>query len=240
LTFDAMSTTATTLFLRHGGQLSSEPPSMEAISPEEMDAAMALHAETQYFHSDFAHTDYIGIDPANRTATSAPGSASWSTAPLASACTLQPSRAIMVVLWIGSNAVESEFTASLSRGTASGEWLSLCGATGNTLYREGPENPLPLPGKVMVAASANGGFSVALSLHMQLEHAVELQASDVLRIDVSCGERSAAEAHERVDQRVWHNPKWPSTIEFQVAGGAALELPFEPHPVITQPGEGKL
>ena len=65
--------------------------------------------------------------------------------------------------------VESEFTASLSRGTADGEWTSLCGATGNTLYREGADTPLPLPGQDMVAASANGGFSVALPLEMQLD-----------------------------------------------------------------------
>ena len=31
---------------------------MEVISDTEMAAAMALHAETQYFHSDFAHTDF--------------------------------------------------------------------------------------------------------------------------------------------------------------------------------------
>ena len=97
-----MSTT-TTLFLRHGGQLSTEAPSMSVINDDEMAAAMALHAETQYFHSDFAHTDYIGADPANQTAASAPGGASWSSAPLSAACTLEGSR-IKTVLWIGSNA----------------------------------------------------------------------------------------------------------------------------------------
>ena len=103
---------------------------------------------------------------------------SWSTAPLSAPCTLQGS-SIKTVLWIGSNAVESEFTASLSRGTPDGEWSSLCGATGNTLFREGAGTPLPLPGKDMVAASANGGFSVALPLSMGLAQGVELQAGDV-------------------------------------------------------------
>ena len=44
----------TMLYLRHGGQLSTEAPSMDVINPEEMAAAMELHAKTQYFHSDFA------------------------------------------------------------------------------------------------------------------------------------------------------------------------------------------
>ena len=51
-----------------------------------------------------------------------------------------------MTLWVGTSAADIEFSASLSRQDAGGTWGSLCGATGNTLSREGSE-PLPLPGK---------------------------------------------------------------------------------------------
>ncbi len=236
-TFTMAAGGTTTLYLRHGAQLSTEPPSMDVINDDEMAAAMSLHATTQYFHSDFAHTDYIADDPANRTTASTPGGTHWESKPLSSPCTLRASR-IKTLLWIGTNAVESEFTASLSHGTGDGEWSSVCGATGNTLYREGQDQQLPLPGKSMVAASANGGFSVALPLDMELAQEVEIPAGNVLRLDVTCGAQSAAAARERVDQRIWHNAKWASTVEVDI--GAALTLPFEAHPVITQPGASML
>ena len=65
-----------------------------------------------------------------------------------------------------------------------------------------------------------------------------MQVGDVLRFDVSCGAESAATAQERVDQRVWHNQKWGSTLELPLAEGAVLELAFAQHPVITQPLQG--
>ena len=210
--------------------------SLARVRLPRVDMSHTRIARSRYFHSDFAHTDYIAVDPTKQTAAFAPGGAYWESRPLASPCTLRASR-VKTVLWIGSNAVESEFTASLSRGTGDGNWTSLCGATANTLYREGLDKPLPLPGKSMVAASANGGFSVALPLELELEQEVELKAGDVLRLDVSCGAQSAASARERMDQRIWHNPKWASTVEVDLKsdGEAALVLPFEAHPVIMQP-----
>ena len=171
---------ATTLFLRHGGQLSTVRPSMAVINDVEMSAAMALHAKTQYFHSDFAHTDYAAA-PGNITA----GGASFSSQPLVAPRTLQGS--VRATLWIGTNEVETSFTVSLGRWTEASGWASLCGATANTLHREGTDTALPLPGKPMVAASSNGGFAVALPLEMALDEAIELQAGDQLRVDVSCG-----------------------------------------------------
>ena len=221
-----------TLFLRHGGQLTTEFPSMKVIDKKEMSAAMALHATTPYFHSDFAHTDYGSLPG------SAPGSASWNSPPMTAPLTLPGSQTIRAKLWVGTNAVETELTATLSRWTEGGGWASLCGATGSTLYREGAGKALPLPGKAMVATSANGGFAVALPLEMKLPPGdVELQQGDILRLDVSCGSDSAAAASERVDQRVWHNNKWASTVEVEVVapGAGMVELKFSEHPVISQP-----
>ena len=42
-----MSASVTTLYLRHGAQLSTDPPTMDVINAEEMAAAMSLHATTQ-------------------------------------------------------------------------------------------------------------------------------------------------------------------------------------------------
>eukprot|EP00656_Telonema_subtile_P011980 TRINITY_DN16000_c0_g1_i3.p1 TRINITY_DN16000_c0_g1~~TRINITY_DN16000_c0_g1_i3.p1 ORF type:complete len:219 (-),score=44.47 TRINITY_DN16000_c0_g1_i3:217-873(-) len=214
---------ATTLYLRHGAQLSTDPPAMNVISREEMAHAMDLHARTQYFHSDFAHTDFRTSSP------DVLGAASWSSAPLPAPARI-PSSIIAVMLWVGTSAVEAEFTVSLSHHGAQG-WSSLCGATANTVHREGPEERLPLPGKDMMAASANGGFAVGLPLQMELEYEVELQPGDILRLDVSCG---GAEDGP-VDQRVWHNHKWGSTV--QLALDPPSELEFVPHPEIQQPEE---
>lgn len=224
------------LFLRHGGQLSSEAPSMGVISKNEMADATKLHATTQYFHSDFAHTDYIGAEPfmgADPLTTS--GSASWTTPPLDTAVTLLSSR-IKMKLWVATNAVSTEFSASLSHWTAETGWVSLCGSTGSTLHREGAGKALPLPGKDMMATSANGGFPVELTLELDLPQKVELRSGDMLRVDVSRGPEAAAATEERVDHRIWHSPKWVSSLELELDPQASgPELKFEAHPLITQP-----
>ena len=55
------------------GAAHTDEPTTGVISDEEMSAAMALHKKTQYFHSDFAHTDFVGLGPASE----APGGAAW-------------------------------------------------------------------------------------------------------------------------------------------------------------------
>lgn len=227
----AESAATTLLYVRHGGQLSTEAPSMAVISNEEMGAAMALHAKTQYFHSDFAHTDYVGADPTNKS--TVPGGTSWTSAPLSRPLRLHGR--VRATLWIGTNVPATHFSVALSSRAPDGsEWSSLCGATGNTLYREG-EQALPLPGQTMVAAGSNGGFSVSMPLELgQLTEAVGLPEGSLLRMDVACGAEAAASASERVDHRIWHSPKWASTVEVSVDGEPPL-LSFTPHPKITQP-----
>ena len=240
---------STTLYLRHGGALSTEPPSMEVISDTEMAAAMALHAETQYFHSDFAHTDFAA---AGNTSTA---SASWVTPPLPTACKLS-SMVANVMLWVGTSATHAGFSASLSKQQGA-EWVSLGGGSADTLFREGADEPQPLPGKGMMAASANGGFAVGLPLQLRLlQEGVQLEAGDVLRLDVGCGAAAGDDdddgggatadsgAADRVDRRIWHNAKWASTVELSVEpvapAGSGLDLKFEPHPVIEQPASAAL
>ena len=214
--------TATSLvYLRHGGQLSTEAPDFKVISKDEMSHAMDLHAKTPYFHSDFAHTDYV--------ADQAYG-ASWLTPPLEAPATLAQGP-IKVVLWIGTNAASTLVTASLSRRSALGGWGSLSGATADTLHRE-PGKELPLPGQPMMATSSMSppGFAVALPIAMELDQAVELAAGDVLRLDVSCP-NSTSDGEKRIDHRIWHNPKWPSTLELALE---AASFKFAPHPPIRQ------
>jgi len=199
-------TQATTLYLRHGGLLSTEKPSMDAVTKADWDHVKIVHSETQHFHSDFAHTDYMVEDGAL---------ASWSTPPLADTFVLKGPR-VSANLWIGTNAAHTDFNATLMRFDAQGNsWSPLCSATANTQFRESAETPLLLPGKPMMATGANGGYSVALPLQLELAAPVTLQTGDVLRVDVS---GSATGSESRVDHRVWHNPKWASTFE----------LPLEP------------
>ena len=73
-----------------------------------------------------------------------------------------------------------------------------------------------------MASGANGGYSVALPLALELDEDVELRSGDILRLDVSgAGGDAAAQGEGRVDHRVWHNPKWPSSLD------VALEPPLE-------------
>jgi len=207
----------TLLYLRYGGLLSTDKPSMDGVTKADWEHVAHVHSTTQYFHSDFAHTDY----------TVKSGSmASWSTPPLEQAVTLQGLR-VSANLWIGTNASETDFTASLMHfpqangGSPAGEAAAgarLCSATSNTRFREGKETGL-LPGQPMMATGANGGYSVALPFELELAGAVTLQPGDVLRLDVS-GSKSA---EERVDHRVWHNPKWASTLEVELEP-SSLEL----------------
>lgn len=200
---------------------------MNDISKEEMSYAMGLHAKTPYFHSDFAHTDY-STDPARRA--SANGGASWITPPLEAPTTLGGEQSIKVTLWIGINAARQKFTASLSRhDSKSGEWASLAGASADTLHRE-PGKELPLPGQPMMATSSMKppGFSVALPIEMTLPEEVSLAAGDMLRIDVS----SEAGEGERIDHRIWHSSKWPSTVELGMMETDKAEIKFSPHPVV--------
>jgi len=258
LTASMATTSAATLFLRHGGQLSTETPSMAVINGEEMSAAMALHATTQYFHSDFAHTDYAAAPAAGNASAAASAGASWSSPPLRAKCTLS-SGPVRTTLWIGTNAGETAFTVALSRWSERGGWASLCGGSASTAQRDvGADGTAAaaaarLPGKPMVAASSNGGFAVAVPVEMALEEPVVLAAGDRLRIDVSCAAAAgsaAADAEEQGDQerggpgaggpegwtwqRIWHNQKWASTVEIAALGGEPLSLHFEAHPVITQ------
>jgi predicted acyl esterase len=104
----ANSTTPTTLWLRHGGLLSTEKPNMNVVTKADWAHVKTVHAETQYFHSDFAHTDY-------RVAPGA--SASWSSLPLEQACVLRGLK-IMVTLWVSTSTASTDFTASLSRSSS--------------------------------------------------------------------------------------------------------------------------
>jgi predicted acyl esterase len=224
-------TTATTLFLRVGGQLTTDAPAMSVVTEDEKAAVKELHHRMEFFHSDHAHTDYVARPGA---------SASWSTPPLAVACKLRKGP-IKTSLWIGTNAKASDFGVSLSRWTKESGWASLCGTTVSTLSRM-VDSPA-LPGKGMIAVMANGGYSVELPLSMELPEAVELGAGDVLRVDVSGGEHAVEKAatDEQVPQthgvvhRVWHSPNWASALHLHVAASTPLELGFTPGPTITQP-----
>ena len=223
------SASTTTLFLRVGGQLTTDAPSMAVVTHDENAAVKDLHLRTPFFHSDHAHTDYVARSG---------GGASWSTPPLATTCKLRKAR-IKTSLWIGTNAKSTDFTASLSRWSKGGGWASLCGATASTLSRK--VETTALPGKGMIAVMANGGYSVELQIEMQLADTVEVRAGDVLRLDVTGGQDQAPTDDERVPQtsgvvhRVWHSPKWASAVELSVEAASPLELKFSPGPKIAQP-----
>eukprot|EP00747_Dinoflagellata_sp_TGD_P017504 gnl/TRDRNA2_/TRDRNA2_125863_c0_seq1.p1 gnl/TRDRNA2_/TRDRNA2_125863_c0~~gnl/TRDRNA2_/TRDRNA2_125863_c0_seq1.p1 ORF type:complete len:257 (-),score=48.60 gnl/TRDRNA2_/TRDRNA2_125863_c0_seq1:126-896(-) len=201
----------TMLYLRQGGLLCTEKPSMEVVTKGDWDHVKEVHEKSQHFHSDFAHTDY----------TVGPGSnASWCTAPLDSEVQLQALR-VSAVLWFSTSAAETDVTVSLLKGKAGGAgaaakpdgdyfmWSELCRATANTQFREGKDTPLLLPGKGMMAAGANGGYAVAVPLELELAEKAALQPGDVLRVEISGGGASK----EHIDHRIWHNPKWASTME---------------------------
>merc|ERR1719163_1387847 len=85
----AHTSSPTTLYLRHGGLLSTQKPAMNVVTKADWAHVKKVHKETQYFHSDFAHTDYqVALN----------NSASWSTPPLEKACMLR-SLKLMVTLW---------------------------------------------------------------------------------------------------------------------------------------------
>jgi hypothetical protein len=228
-----MATLLTTLFLRHGGQFTTEAPSQRVITTSENAAVKVLHGQsTEFFHSDYAHTDYV--------ARSQTGGASWSTPPLAMPCKLRKGQ-MKTTLWIGTNAKATVFLAQLSRWSEAAGWVSLCGATCSTLSRrvKAPQ----LPGKGMIAVMANGGFSVELPFEMTLPEDVELGAGDMLRIDLTGGPQAPdeAEADERIPNtpgvvhRVWHSSKWASSVELEIEVESKLDLKFVPSPEITQP-----
>lgn len=216
-------TTTTTLFLRVGGQLTTDAPSMDVVTAKEKKAVTDLHANSPFFHSDHAHTDYVSNRP--------DGGASWTSPPLSSSYVLQKSR-IQTSLWIGTNAKATDFTASLSRWTEKDGWSSLCGATVSTLSRK-----LSLPGKAMIDVMANGGYCVELPVEMELKQAVIVNAGDVLRLDVSGNDKATAEAGgDAIVHRIWHAPRWASSVQLHVESkGSPVELKFKPGPDVAQP-----
>ena len=230
LSSGTMSTTASakTLFLRVGEQLSTEAPSMNVVTSAESKAVTDLHANSPYFHNDHAHTDYVA---------KANGGATWSTPPFAVDCELIPG-AQHASLWIGTNAKATDFTVSLSHWQKeANEWSSVCGATisTRTLKHE-------FPGKQMIAIMANGGYSVELPVEMDLVEPVPIRAGDVLRLDVSGSPEASgslpAAGEEPVVHRIWHAPKWASTVRLGVKavdGALKLDLPFVKGPKVTQP-----
>jgi hypothetical protein len=210
--------TTKVLFLRHGGKLSTAASSMDDVTKDDWTHVRHVHSTTQFFHSDFAHTDYK-VARGN--------SASWSTPPLERAVTLLASSPTKMVLWVSTNAADTEFRATLLRLPAGGDSaVALGSATGSTLHREEGKE-LPLPGEGMMATGANGGYSVALPLQIQLDESVELSQGDVLRLEVAGIDDDAPESAERVNHRIWHNPKWGSTLELPV-NFQEFEVPWAP------------
>jgi uncharacterized protein (DUF736 family) len=133
-----------TLFLRVGGQLTTDAPSMGVVTSAEHAAVKDLHASAEFFHSDHAHTDYVARSN---------GGASWVSPPLATECELQKSR-IKASLWIGTNAKATDFTVQLSHWTKGGDWSSLCETTVNTLSRKVDDPTLPGKGMIAVMGAA--------------------------------------------------------------------------------------
>ena len=128
-----------TLFLRVGGQLSTDAPSMGVVTSAEHAAVKDLHANAEFFHSDHAHTDYVAQSG---------GGASWVSPPLATECVLRKTT-IKAFLWIGTNAKATDFTVQLSHWSKGSDWSSLCETTASTLSRK-VDDPT-LPGKGMIA-----------------------------------------------------------------------------------------
>ena len=87
------------------------------------------------------------------------------------------------------------------------------------------------------ASAANGGFSVELPLEMELPDAVRVHAGDRLRLDVTGASRASPEVDGdgQVVHRIWHSPKWASTLQLGVQSDSPIELAFAPGPAIMQP-----
>ena len=96
--------------------------------------------------------------------------------------------------------------------------------------------------RLALARSANGGYSVELPVVMDLVEPVKIRAGDVLRVDVSGSPEASsslpAAGEEPVVHRIWHAPKWASTVRLgvkMVDGALKLDLPFAKGPKVTQP-----
>jgi len=173
-----------------------------------------VHKETQFFHSDFAHSDYEV----------AKGSAvSWETPGFGENHLLQKG-SVGVHLWLSTNADQTDCSATLSL-VSGANVTALCTGSANTAERAKDEHPTKLPGNDMMRSSMSGGFAVLLSLELELGKDVKLAAGDKLRLDVSGGDaRNSNKAG--VNHRIWHNPKWQSAVEVRADG--AMELKWAP------------
>ena len=169
-----------------------------------------VHKESQFFHSDFAHSDY-------NTKTS---SVSWES-PSFDGIRVVGQGSVPVRLWLSTNAGQTECTATLS-SVSGGKSTTLCSASANTAKRAKDEHPVTLPGDDMMRTSMSGGFAVLMTMDLKLKQVVRLAKGDRLRLDISGG----GGAEDDVNHRIWHNPKWQSSIELNI--NEAVELKWAP------------
>lgn len=165
---------------------------------------------------------------------------SWVTSPLVAP--LELIGAIEVALWVGTTAFDTDFTAKLidvlpETGLAACPAINITDSIQRCRYRNGYDTATPMPGPVMMAPAAEGGYAVPLVFELY-PTAVVIQPGHCIRLDISSSNFPRFDVNDNsgagllgasgkpvvARQRIWHSLKWPSSIRVQTPTAVALAV----------------